>query len=142
MRKFTRILLGLLAIAGCHLWMGNVQAEDSSTSNKITLNGSYIWSNKNKAGKPFDLKAELTPDGPQHWKVVYNFPNAISKMPTTYTGTLSGDIKNGPVKGTAINENGKRTFTLQGNATNGVLTFTHAETTPNRVGPTGTGTLR
>jgi len=146
MRKLKRILHGLLALTASGFCVGGIQAADSTGSatpastEKITLKGSFIWSKK--AGKSYDLKAELTPNGSLQWKVVYNFLNPLGEKPTTYTGTITGDLQNGAVKGTGVDASGKRTFEFQGAASNGVLTFSHSETTPNRKGPTGTGNLK
>ena len=128
--------LFLLATA----WAQIASAADAPAPDQITLTGSFVWAKQ--APKTNELKAKLTPDGPQKWKAVYSFNNPLGGKPTVYTGTITGDLQNGPVKGTAINAEGKRTFTLEGTAKDGVLTFDHAETTPNRVGPTGTGTLK
>ncbi len=124
-------------MVGCFLGISSLQAADANPSGKITLTGTYIWSNQ--PGKAMNIKAELTPDGSQQWKAVYIFDHGEKTM--TYTGRITGDLKKGPVQGTAVKETGKRSFCLESTVTNGVLNFNHFETTRGKV-PTGTGALK
>ena len=104
----------------------------------ITLNGSFVRGAK--SGAPHDLKATLTPNGADDYKITWE-AEWKGKL-TLYTGQIKGDIKNGDFTGTATDKSGKRTWKVEGKAANGVLTFDHFETTGGREGKTGTGTLQ
>jgi len=139
--KFKSLVIGMVGVLASGCLNAVSAAESSAATPPTTLTGQYIWDKQ--PAKPGELKAVLTPDGPQQWKAVYTFLNPQSKSQTvTYTGTLKGDLQNGPVTGTAVTDGGRRTFAIHGTANNGVLTFNHSETSNGNIKPTGTGRLK
>jgi hypothetical protein len=102
----------------------------------ITLTGTF---NRGKEADAKSLKAVLTPDGKDIWKVTYEAD--WKGKPAVYTGKLTGDIKNGAFTGDAVGKDGKRTWTVEGQAVNGKLTFDHFETTKGGKARTGSATL-
>ena len=118
----------------------------AQANNEITMKG--LFNRGNKAVDPADLKASdkcnlkvtLTPNGTETYKVVWVAD--WKGKPTTFTGEIKGDIKNGAFTGTATDRNGKRTWKVEGKSVNDVLTFDHFETTSGRNGKTGTGAMQ
>lgn len=102
----------------------------------ITLKGTF---NRGKPAEGKSLKAVLTPDGQDTWKVTYEAD--WKDKPAVYTGKITGDIKNGAFTGDAVGKDGKRTWVIEGKAANGKLTFDHFETTKGGKSRTGSATL-
>jgi len=107
-------------------------AEDSAT-----LNGEYVWENGNATG---DLEAVFTPSGEGEWNVSFNF--TFRNKPHTYSGTAKGNLAEGALQGTVLNENKKRTFMFEGTFEDGVFIGTHKELDGEKSFSTGTLTLR
>ena len=109
------------------------------------MKGYFIW--KNKPTDKHDLTVEATPAGPNQWNLLYYF--VWNKKDTVYEGTMTGDPKNGTVKGDAKMRGDEgpasaknRFWTFTGTAKDGVITIEHFEKNKNGgQGPTGTGTL-
>ncbi len=72
-----------------------------------TLTGTYVW---NQGGDPNDLEAAFTPTGRQKWDVTFRFK--LRRRVHAFTGTAEGDLNEGALKGTVLNEG--RTFTFSG----------------------------
>lgn len=102
----------------------------------ITLTGTF---NRGKPADAKSLKAVLTPDGKDTWKVTYEAD--WKGKPSVYTGKLTGDIKNGAFTGDAVGKDGKRTWVIEGKAADGKLTFEHFETTGKKHARSGSATL-
>lgn len=107
-------------------------------NDSVVLNGSFYRGNNTK--DTHALQATLTPDGPGQWKVAYDF--TWGNKPHQYTGTIKGDLKNGAVTGTGVNEGGKRTWEIEGTSKDGVITFDHWETTGGKRARSGGATLK
>jgi hypothetical protein len=108
----------------------------TSRAEEIKLTGTF---NRGKPADAKSLKAVLTPDGKATWKVAYEAE--WKGKPAIYTGKITGDIKNGTFTGDAVGKDGKRTWLIEGKATNGKLTFEHFETTKGGKARTGSATL-
>lgn len=89
---------------------------------EIILNGTFEWTGRK--GTTPALKAVITPNGANEWKAVFTFE--WDRKPRTYVGTITGNLKNGPVECKADGDN--RHFGFKGTATNGVLVFDCFET--------------
>lgn len=129
-----RLIVGLVL----SLFTTGLFAEDGSG---LKYSGEFMWTKKE--GQNYPITATLTPDGAGKWKAVYNF--TWSKKPMVYSGTLTGDLKNGPVSGVADNgeaDKKKRTWIFTGKSENGVITISHTETTGGKNVATGTATFK
>ena len=128
----------VMALLGLGLYLvclgGNVHAADEKPGAKattVTLTGTYNWGKKAKQ----PLKGVFTPDGENKWKVVWTFKH--KNKPHTYTGTVEGNLQNGPIKGESVNEGGKRKWKFEGAAKNGVIDCNHVELKGKREKKTG-----
>jgi hypothetical protein len=126
-RWTTLAALGLMTGAG-----------SMAGDNSVVLTGSFYRGNDTKATHP--LKATLTPDGADQWKVVYDF--TWGNKPHQYTGTIKGNLKNGAISGSGANEGGKRTWEIQGTAKDGEITFDHWETSGGKRARSGGAMLK
>ena len=104
---------------------------------ELVLHGTFTWANER--GQSHELEAKLTPTGTNAWQVVWNFN--WKQHPLTFTGTVQGDLRHGPVTGTGDMADGKRRFTFEGTAQDGAIKFEHYEVTKHK-SRTGTGELR
>jgi len=109
----------------------------ASTETNLTLRGTFTWSNE--GNQKHDLHAKLTPSGTNEWKAVWDFK--WKERPLTFTGSVKGNLRNGPITGTGDMGDGKRRFSLEGTAKEGAITFEHYEVTHSKKS-TGTGELR
>ena len=109
----------------------------ASTETNLTLRGTFTWSNE--GNQKHDLHAKLTPSGTNEWKAVWDFK--WKERPMTFTGSVKGNLRNGPITGTGDMGDGKRRFSLEGTAKEGAITFEHYEVTHSKKS-TGTGELR
>jgi len=90
----------------------------------VTVDGSYVWKRR-KGEYKGTFKAVFTPVSEGKWKVVFNFK--YKDKPYRYTGTATGSLQNGTLKGTVLNDDKKRTFTFIGTVKDGKMTGTHKE---------------
>ena len=131
-----------LALAVITLFLGTfcgrVQAEEKG-ADTVTKNGTFLWS-KDKKKENHALKAVFTPAGANKWTVVFSCD--WKEKPYKYTGTASGDLKNGDVAGEAEDEKKKKKWSFAGTAKDGVLTCSHAEIKGNKKKPSGKFTLK
>ncbi len=109
------IPLSVLALA-----LSTVTAADQDA---LTLTGNAVWSSQAKKAIPVTLVC--TPDGKGGWTT--KFTAEWDKKPYVYTGTLTGNLKDGDFTGEAAEEKGKRKWTIKGTATAGVLAAKHSE---------------
>ena len=138
------VALGLLACAG-NLVAGDMAvtgatpaAKPADAKNEIKLTGTFFWSNKKTEIQ--NITITLTPKAAGEYDAVYAFK--WGKQDKTWKGMFTGDPKSGAVSGTALHDDGKRTFEFTGTATNGTIACKHSETTAKRAGPTGEMTLK
>ena len=103
-----------------------------------TLTGTFSW--VNAGNKTFPLKVALTWSGANTFTAVYSF--SWGGKPTAFTGVVTVNPDTREVKGTAKTADGGRTFAFSGKEANGVITFTHRETTGGGNAQTGTGMLK
>lgn len=101
-----------------------------------TLTGEYVWSGGGTGG---DLEAVFTPAAEGTWDVEFRFEHR--GKPHIYTGTAEGSVSEGPLRGTVLNENKKRTFTFEGEFKDGTFRGTHSEIEEGKEKSTGTMTL-
>ena len=109
----------------------------ATTGSELALRGTFTWSNE--GNQKHDLHAKLTPAGTNEWQAVWNFK--WKERPMTFTGSVKGNLRNGPITGTGDMGDGKRRFTVEGTAKDGAITFEHYEVTHGKKS-TGTGELR
>ena len=126
MQRSACVLAGITLVLV--LCLSGVQASETAT-----LTGEYVWN----AGGSGDLRAEFTSTGDGTWDVSFHFK--FRGRPHTYTGTATGSLSQGELKGTVKNENRERTFTFTGKMEGGRFRGTHAEITGGS--PESTGTL-
>ena len=79
-----------------------------------TLTGEFVWNQRDTSG---DLEAVFTPSGEGEWDVSFHF--SFRGRPHTYEGTAEGSLSQGALKGRVKNESGSRTFTFEGQFTDG-----------------------
>ncbi len=103
---------------------------------KRTLTGTYVWF---QGGDEGDVEAVFTPAGERQWSVSFRFDFGGSSH--TYSGTADGSLEGGTLSGRVRNENGRRTFTFQGEFRDGQFRGTHAEIMAGEEERTGTLTL-
>ncbi len=110
----------------------------AGVGDKETLTGSYIWN----SGQPSDLKAIFTATGENDWDVAFHF--RFRGRAEVFSGTASGNLSDGNLKGQVKNKNGhgSRTFTFSGKFENGTFRGKHAEIFGKRESSTGTLTLK
>ena len=101
-----------------------------------TFSGTYKWDEGQSEGP---LEAVFTPIADHSWKVSFHF--RFSGQPHTYTGTATGSLVEGALKGEVQTENKRGTFTFEGIMTHGHFTGTHARLSRHGVHETGTLTL-
>jgi hypothetical protein len=102
-----------------------------------TFTGTFNW---NGAGnKTFPLKAVLTATEANTFSAIYTF--SWQNRPTTFTGVVKVNPDTKEVSGTAKMAGG-RTFAFSGKEANGVINFTHRETTGGGNAATGSGMLK
>ena len=106
---------------------------------EITLTGEFVWSS-DKNQKKHDLRIVATPKPDGEYDAVYSFTWKKQKM--NWKGTIKGNLKNGDVSGTGVNDDGKRTFEFTGKAADGIIDCKHTETTGKKQKPTGTMTIK
>ena len=109
----------------------------AATAPELTLRGTFTWTNE--ANQKHELQAKLTPTGTNEWQAVWDFK--WKQRPMTFTGTVKGNLHNGPVTGTGDTQDGKRRFSIEGMAKDGAITFEHYEVTRGK-NRTGTGEVR
>jgi len=100
---------------------------------ETTLRGTFAWANE--PAQKHELRANLTATGTNEWQAVWDFN--WKQHPLTFTGSLKGDLHNGPVTGTGNTVDGKRHFSFDGTAKDGAIEVVHYEITH---GKTRTGT--
>lgn len=110
----------------------------AGVGDKETLTGSYIWN----SGQPSDLKAIFTETGTDSWDVAFHF--RFRGRAEVFSGTASGNLSDGSLKGEVRNKNGRgsRTFTFRGEFENGSFKGKHAEVFGERESSTGTLTMK
>ena len=123
------LVLAAIAIAPAAL------GADADAGTK-TLSGEYYWSERDESGA---LEAVFEPTGDGMWDVTFRF--SFRDRPRVYTGTATGSLTDGPLEGSVVNDDKKRTFTFSGAFENGSFRGSHAETTADRESDTGTMTL-
>ena len=104
----------------------------------VKWKGEYKWV-RTKGEKKGTVTAEFAPDGENKWKVKFFFK--WGKKDHIYTGTATGSVKDGKLKGTVLNDTKKRSFTFEGTVKEGTLTGTYNETTKGRAKKTGVITM-
>jgi hypothetical protein len=114
-------------------WLTDIRPD---TNDEITMVGKFTYNHQAKT--LHDLTAVLKPAGDNQWTAVYTFKwDGAAK---TYKGTIKGSLKNGEVNGTGAGDG--RSFSFEGTAASGVLTFKCYETTGNMHKISGDGTLK
>ena len=108
----------------------------------VTLKGSFVWERKddNRNG---DVTAVFTPTGDNQWDVSFHFD--WEDGPHIYSGTATGDLSGGDLKGAVEgdSEDRKMSFRFTGSFKDGTFTGTHAFLDKEgELRPTGTLTLR
>lgn len=98
------------------------------------LRGRYDWPAGDSRGP---LEAVFTPTGPARWDVAFHF--TFSDRDRTYRGTAEGSLSTGRLAGRVKSENGRQTYSFEGEFRDGTFTGTHAEV--RRYGERATGTL-
>lgn len=127
-------LLAIVALASVAM----LSALPASAEEAQTLNGEYIWSNRDTTG---DLKAVFTPAGENRYDVSFYFQ--FRGKDHTYTGTAEGSLSSGDLKGTVQNEDKKRTWEFWGTFDEtGVFQGKHQELRGEEKHDTGTMTLK
>lgn len=111
-------------------------APASAVGQEAKVKGTFEWSNKK--GEQHDLEGKLTRTSDKEWKVVWDFK--WSNKPVTYEGIVQGDINNGDISGTGDEVKGKRKFSFEGKAKDGVWKFECFEVTQGKKAQ-GTGEL-
>ena len=106
----------------------------ATTATSIALQGTFTWSKE--GSQKHELHAKLTPTGTNEWQAIWDFN--WKQRPTTFTGTVKGNLRNGAVTGTGETQDGHRHFTFEGTAKDGSITFEHYEGKNH----TGNGQLR
>jgi hypothetical protein len=120
------LLFGALAIA-------------DAPKKTLALSGTFNWSME-KPQKEHALTATLTPVGENEWSAVWCF--TWDDKPTSWTGTVKGDLVKGKSSGTGFYPDNKSTFTFDGTATDGVVKFSSAKIMPDKTTqPMGTGSF-
>ncbi|MEM9557134.1 MAG: hypothetical protein AAGC60_22945 [Acidobacteriota bacterium] len=102
-----------------------------------TLDGEFLWSSQRERG---DLEATFESTGDGEWNVSFRFQ--WSGQPRTFSGTATGSLTDGPLRGTVYNENERRTWKFAGSFKDGVFRGEHEELKRGRSVDTGTLTLR
>ena len=120
---FALIGAGLLLMGFCFQGQAEEKKEGAKAGGDLTYEGTFIRGKKKN--KTYPLKAVFTPDGDKKWKVVWTFQ--WQKKPKTFKGTVEGDLLNGNLTGKSSTQNGKRNWTFEGTAKDGVLTCKHNE---------------
>jgi hypothetical protein len=116
--KAKRILTTLASLLLLALATASAGEGDSRT-----LTGSYRWDQRGSSG---DLQAVFTPtDKADEWTVDFHFD--FRGKPHTYSGTATGSLDSGGLRGRVRNENRGRTFTFRGTVQDGKFRGTHAE---------------
>ncbi len=100
------------------------------------LTGHYRWDAQDLSG---NLEALFTPTGEGTWEVAFHFN---FQGPHTYLGTATGDLENGKLEGTVLNENETRTFTFSGTIKKGKFRGVHFETSGGGRRKTGTLSMK
>lgn len=139
-----RLVTGLvIAVSIAVTWAGAAEeqkaATDGGDKKEITLTGDFVWSS-DKNQKKHDLRIVATPKADGEYDAVYSFTWKKQKM--NWKGTIKGNLKNGDVSGTGVNDDGQRTFEFTGKATDGIIDCKHTETTGKKQKPTGTMTIK
>lgn len=120
----------LAAALGMVLCFGFAQADE-------VLNGEYLWVGPDVDG---DLEATFVPKSESSYEVTFRFD--FRDEPRVYTGTATGSLERGELRGTVKNENKKRTFEFEGEfGKDGVFRGKHRELVDDGVKETGTLTL-
>jgi|GEM_PF-2206577 len=120
-----RALLAAFVLTLCFpLATGMASAEEATAEAAITLEGSFVWA-RGDGDIPGDLTAIMTPDGEDTWTIAFHF--MWEEEPRTYTGTATGSLMDGELKGTALNDNPDRKmqFRFQGAFEDGTFNGTH-----------------
>lgn len=123
--------IALLSAAVCLVF---APVAGSDTPEVQTLTGEYQWSERGASG---DLEAIFKPTGEGTWKVDFHFE--FRGQPHIYSGTAEGSLSEGPLSGTVLNEDKRRTFKFTGSFEDGQFSGTHSEMRED--GETATGTM-
>lgn len=97
----------------------------ATSTEEVTLEGSFVWA-REEGDLGGDLKAVMTPDGENSWKIAFHF--VWEEQPHIYTGTATGSLTDGVLEGKAINDSKERprTYRFSGTFEDGTFTGTHA----------------
>ncbi len=126
----------LAAVAAALLFAAPGVGANQSEGDARTLSGRFVWGHGNATG---DLEAVFRPNGDGEWKVDFRFE--FHGKPHVYSGSASGSLSDGKLKGRVFNERKKRTFTFEGMFEDGKFSGTHAEIHGDEASSTGTLTL-
>lgn len=135
MRPSSRILGGLavaiLIAAGLTAFAGD----------DVTLEGRFVWV-RDDGQHDGDLRAVFTPTGDDRWDVAFHF--AWEDGPHVYSGTATGSLHDGPLRGEVLNDNREHPsrFAFDGAFENGVFNGKHVYVGDGETNETGTLTLR
>ena len=128
--KTTALLSAAVAILLTVVGPSAIAAEST------TLTGEFEW---NQRGSRGDLEAIFTPTGEGSWDVDFNFE--FRGRAHTYSGTATGSLSAGKLKGTVFNESKERSFVFSGKVKDGKFNGQHAEVGDDREIKTGTLSL-
>jgi hypothetical protein len=115
--------------------VGDGAGENGTAGVERTLTGEYDWGGR-KSG---DLEAVFTATGEDTWNVSFHF--TFRDQPHVFSGTASGSLTEGQLRGEVFDDRKKRTFTFEGQVKDGKFEGSHAEIEGDRVQNTGTMTL-
>jgi hypothetical protein len=93
----------------------------ADASDEITLAGGYTSTLPPR--DPDTLKAVLKSTGANKYDVT--FTATFKGKPMIYTGTIEGDLKNGPITGQAKSADGKMSYTFNGASKDGAIACKH-----------------
>lgn len=89
----------------------------------LAFKGRYTWNSRKD--QEHDITAVAEPQDNGTMSITYTA--TWKEKPLVYVGTLTGDLQNGTVSGTAVTKGGKRNWVVRGKAENGTITCEHFE---------------
>ena len=118
-------LLGALLVFGQAMVLQAAPNAEKAADKQVKVKGTFEWNTKK--GQRHNLDGTLTPDDAGKWNVIWEF--SWGNSPAVYKGVITGDLRDGEISGTGNETKGKRTFSFEGKAKDGVWTVNCFETT-------------
>ncbi len=92
-------------------------------SETLAFKGRFTWNSRKDQEHDVTAVVEQLDDG----TMSITYTAMWKEKPHLYVGTLTGDLQNGTISGTAVTKGGNRNWVVRGKAEKGIITCEHFE---------------